>query len=58
MTQAQLAERANVNKTWISHIESGRVNPAYGTMRRLGLVLDLPLSSIIARAEQLEEQDN
>jgi transcriptional regulator with XRE-family HTH domain len=55
LTQAQLARAANLNKTWISHIESGRVNPAYGTLRRIASALHVHLSALIARGEELEE---
>jgi transcriptional regulator with XRE-family HTH domain len=54
LTQAQLADAANLNKTWISHIESGRVNPAYGTLRRIATALDVDLSSLTAEAEAIE----
>jgi transcriptional regulator with XRE-family HTH domain len=54
LTQAQLAQAANVNKTWISHIEAGRVNPAYGTLRRIAKALAVPLSTLVQRAEAIE----
>jgi transcriptional regulator with XRE-family HTH domain len=53
LTQVQLASRANINKTWISHLESGRVNPAYGTLQRIASALGMPLSSLIAAAERI-----
>jgi transcriptional regulator with XRE-family HTH domain len=56
LTQSQLAEQANMNKTWISHIESGRVNPAYGTLRRISQALGIALSSLIASAETIESR--
>jgi transcriptional regulator with XRE-family HTH domain len=55
-TQEELALRASVNKTWVSHIENGRVNPAYGTLRRIAAALRLSVSALIAQAEAIEQQ--
>jgi transcriptional regulator with XRE-family HTH domain len=54
LTQAQLAKDANLNKTWVSHLESGRVNPAWGTVRRICAALGISLSELAASAEALE----
>lgn len=56
LTQKQVSDRANINKTWISHIESGRVNPAYGTLRRISGALGVPFSALARRAESIEER--
>jgi DNA-binding XRE family transcriptional regulator len=56
LTQTELAKQANINVTWISHIESGRVNPAWGTVRRICAALGIPISSVAARAEALEKK--
>lgn len=49
MTQRELANAADTNETWISHIEAGRTNPAWGTAGRLAEALDLSLAEL-ARA--------
>lgn len=54
-TQKQLAALANVDKTWISHLESGRVNPAWGTMRRICDALEVSISQLAAEAERIEQ---
>lgn len=54
MTQRQLAEAADTNETWISHIESGRTNPAWGTVARLAAALGVDVSELAARAEELQ----
>lgn len=54
LTQRQLAEAADTNETWISHIESGRTNPAWGTVARLAAALSVQISELAARAEELE----
>ncbi|HEY8465204.1 MAG TPA: helix-turn-helix transcriptional regulator [Solirubrobacterales bacterium] len=54
MTQRELAQAADTNETWISHIESGRTNPAWGTVARLSAALGVRVSELAARAERLE----
>lgn len=48
---------AEIHPTWISHIESGRTNPAWGTVRRIATVFEVPLSAIVLLAESLPEKD-
>ena len=56
LSQEDLAHRASLHPTWISHLESGRENPAWGTVRRLATALDVSLSNLAERAEALETQ--
>lgn len=56
LSQEELAHRASLHPTWISHLESGRENPAWGTVRRLAEALDIPLATLAERAESLEPQ--
>jgi XRE family transcriptional regulator, regulator of sulfur utilization len=56
LKQWQLADAADVNRTEMSHLERGRSNPAWGTMRRIAAALGLPVSEIAARAEELERE--
>lgn len=53
LTQRQLADAADVNETWISHIEAGRTNPAWGTVARIAAALDVSVSELAQRAEKL-----
>jgi len=48
---------AEIHPTWISHIESGRTNPAWGTVRRIAAVFDVKLSDIVLLAESLAETE-
>jgi transcriptional regulator with XRE-family HTH domain len=57
MTQLDLAVEVGSDATWISHLESGRQNPAYGTVDRLARALGLAMSQLTARAEELETKD-
>jgi transcriptional regulator with XRE-family HTH domain len=54
MSQEELGRRAGIHATWISHIESGRNNPAWGSVRRIAAALDVRLAELAARAEELE----
>ncbi|MCA1678210.1 MAG: helix-turn-helix domain-containing protein, partial [Actinobacteria bacterium] len=54
ISQEEVAHRASLHPTWISHLESGRENPAWGTVRRLAAALEVPLSALAERAEGLE----
>lgn len=56
MTQRQLAKAADTNETWISHIESGRTNPAWGTVARLASALGVSISELALEAERKQDQ--
>jgi transcriptional regulator with XRE-family HTH domain len=56
LTQKELADAADVNATAISHIERGRTNPAWGTVKRIAAALDVRVSEVAARAEQLADE--
>lgn len=56
LSQEDLAHRASLHPTWISHLESGRENPAWGTVRKLAAALDVSLSTLAERAEALEPE--
>jgi transcriptional regulator with XRE-family HTH domain len=53
LSQEELGLLAGIHPTWISHIESGRTNPAWGTVRRIAIVFDVRLSEIVLLAESL-----
>jgi transcriptional regulator with XRE-family HTH domain len=55
LTQRQLADAADVNETWISHIEAGRTNPAWGTVARIAAALEMTISGLAAHAERLTD---
>ncbi len=54
LSQDALGLRADIHPTWISHIESGRVNPTWGNVRRISIGLRVSLPELAALAEQLE----
>lgn len=54
LSQEALGHLADIHPTWISHIESGRVNPTWGNVRRIAISLEVPLPELAALAEELE----
>ena len=54
LSQEALGLRVDIHPTWISHLESGRVNPSWGNVRRIACGLWVPLPVLAARAEDLE----
>jgi transcriptional regulator with XRE-family HTH domain len=56
LSQEALGLRADIHPTWISHLESGRVNPTWGNVRRIAAGLRVPLPVLAALAEDLELQ--
>lgn len=57
LSQEELGHQAEIHPTWISHIESGRANPAWGTVRRITRVLDVPLSELVLLTEELGREE-
>jgi transcriptional regulator with XRE-family HTH domain len=55
LSQEELGLKADIHPTWISHIEAGRTNPAWGTVRRIADALDVSVSELADLAEQLEQ---
>jgi transcriptional regulator with XRE-family HTH domain len=56
LSQEALGNRADIHPTWISHIESGRINPTWGNVRRIAAGLKVPLEQLAALAEEFERK--
>lgn len=56
MSQEMLGAKAGIHATWISHIESGKVNPTIGNVALLSEAFGVKLSDLIAFAEELEQR--
>jgi transcriptional regulator with XRE-family HTH domain len=54
LSQEELAHGADTHPTWISHLESGRNNPSWGTVTRISEALGVSLSELVARVERNE----
>jgi transcriptional regulator with XRE-family HTH domain len=57
LEQQTVALDAGVEPSWISHIESGRQNPAWGTVDRIARALGLSIAQLAQRADELETED-
>lgn len=55
-SQEALGGRAQIHPTWISHIESGRINPTWGNVRRIARGLKVPLPRLAQLAEDYEKE--
>jgi transcriptional regulator with XRE-family HTH domain len=56
LSQEALGERAEIHPTWISHIESGRINPTWGNVRRIAYGLGVELRRLAELAERFEKE--
>jgi transcriptional regulator with XRE-family HTH domain len=56
LSQEVLGQRADIHPTWISHIESGRINPTWGNVRRIARGLKVELAQLAALAEDFERK--
>jgi transcriptional regulator with XRE-family HTH domain len=56
LSQEALGQRAGIHSTWISHIESGRINPTWGNVRRIARGLEVKLKDLAELAESLEDE--
>jgi len=54
LSQEALGYLADIHPTWISHIESGRINPTWGNVKRIAGGLDVPLPELAALAEKFD----
>jgi XRE family transcriptional regulator, regulator of sulfur utilization len=56
LSQETLGHRSEIHPTWISHIESGRINPTWGNVRRIAKGLKVPLDQLASMAEDFERK--
>jgi transcriptional regulator with XRE-family HTH domain len=56
LTQEKLGLEADMTSAWLSYLENGRINPTWGTMRRLAAALGVSLADLAERAERLEAE--
>ena len=51
LSQEELAARAGLHRTYISLLERGLRNPSVDALGRIGRVLEMPASKLLADAE-------
>jgi transcriptional regulator with XRE-family HTH domain len=54
LSQDVLGQRAGIHPTWISQIETGRVNPTFANLALISRGLEMRLSEVILLAEELK----
>jgi len=52
LSQEELAHGANLHPTRLSSIESGRVSPSWGNVRRIAKALDMTLAELATLTEE------
>ncbi|MFA6920821.1 MAG: helix-turn-helix transcriptional regulator [Gallionella sp.] len=52
-SQEQLAERADLNRSYLGEVERGHAVPSLITLAKLATALEIRLSSFIARCEHI-----
>lgn len=55
MSQAELAEKLNISRSYLSEIESSKKNVSIELLNKYSLVFDIPSSSLLLFSENLEE---
>jgi transcriptional regulator with XRE-family HTH domain len=53
LSQEGLADLAGMHRTYVSEIERGLRNPSYRNLFKLAAALEVPLSELVNRAEQI-----
>lgn len=51
-SQEHLAERADINRSYLGEVERGQATPSLVTAAKLAVALGTPLSSLFARCER------
>jgi len=47
MTQKELADRSELDRTYISMVENGKQNLTLGAMVKISIALEVPLASLL-----------
>jgi transcriptional regulator with XRE-family HTH domain len=58
ISQEELAFRAEIHRTYVSQIERGLKSPSLSIMFQLSTALEVKLSELFARLEELIQQSN
>jgi transcriptional regulator with XRE-family HTH domain len=54
-SQEGLAERADLNRSYIGELERGQAIPSLLTLKKLALALNLSLANLLSHAEGIEQ---
>ena len=53
-SQEMLAEKANLNRSYVGEVERGKVIPSILTLEKLARALDISMSDLLQQCEQLQ----
>jgi len=53
LSQAEVAQRADIARSWLSQMEGGGGNPAWGSLVRLAAALGVSPVELVDRAERI-----
>lgn len=56
LSQEAVALDADMEPSWLSHIERGRRNPSWSTVQRIAAAIGIQVSGLALRAEQIEDE--
>lgn len=56
LSQEAVALDADMEPSWLSHIESGRRNPSWGTVQRIAAALGVKVSELAIAAERIDAE--
>jgi predicted transcriptional regulator len=56
ISQQDLGLEVGYDQSWVSHIENGHANPAYGTIDRIARALAWSMSQLVTLAESIETE--
>jgi transcriptional regulator with XRE-family HTH domain len=54
-SQEGLAERADLNRSYIGELERGQAIPSLVTLKKLAVALDLSLANLVSHTERIEQ---
>lgn len=57
LSQEELGHRSSTHRTYISGVECGNRNPSYTKLANVAAALEMPLSKLLADAENAEGPD-
>lgn len=55
LSQEVLADRADLNRSYVGEVERGTAMPSLGTVTKIAKALNLPTSALLARYEAYEQ---
>lgn len=56
LSQEAVALDADMEPSWLSHIESGRRNPSWGTVQRIAAAIGVQVSDLALSAERIDAE--